>query len=70
MKQHIEENASKQKPEPPLLHMVIRVKPLGGRPYWEKDLMKAMGLDGPVLVFSYSLTYNGPWCSSFLKSIK
>ena len=49
MKRHIDEMANKPKPEPPMLLMVMRVKPTKGRPYWEKDMLKILGLDGPVI---------------------
>lgn len=50
MNQRIKERASQPKPEPHLLHMVMRVKTTKGRPYWEKDLMKELGLDGRMYV--------------------
>ena len=34
--------------EPHMLHMVTRVKPLSGRPWWEKEIIAKLGLDGKV----------------------
>lgn len=31
--------------QPAMLHMVTRVRQLGGRPYWEKETIKCLGLD-------------------------
>jgi large subunit ribosomal protein L30 len=33
--------------EPHALHVIYRVKPLNGRPWWEKKIMAELGLDGP-----------------------
>ena len=40
-------NESKET-EPSQLHVVCRVQPLKGRPWWEKKIMERLGLDGPV----------------------
>ena len=36
---------------PHMLHVVRRVKPLKGRPWWEKQIMEELGLDTPVIHF-------------------
>lgn len=41
-----EKEASKDA-EPHMLHVVWRNKPLKGRPWWEKQIMKKYGLDNP-----------------------
>ena len=53
MNENIKERANQAKPEPHLLHMVMRVKSVKGRPYWEKDLIEEMGLDGKVITKRY-----------------
>jgi len=37
--------------EPHMLHVVYRVKPLSGRPWWEKRIMTQLGLDGKVITY-------------------
>ena len=55
MYKRMEERASQPKPDPPLLFMVVRVEKLKGRPYWEKDAVKQLGLD-PVSYWSRPMT--------------
>lgn len=44
----LEQKQTEEIQPPSPLHMVCRVKPLKGRPYWEKEIMQKFGLDGPV----------------------
>ena len=44
---------------PHMLHVVRRVKPLKGRPWWEKQIMEELGLDTPVIHFLLLFNNNG-----------
>lgn len=46
-----EEEAGKVEQAPSMLHMVTRVRPLYGRPHWEKKAMKNLGLAEKVFLF-------------------
>ncbi|KAK6173201.1 hypothetical protein SNE40_016697 [Patella caerulea] len=61
-----EEKEKKQ--EPAMLHMVWRVKKLAGRPYWEKDVMKILKLDGKM--FQVQIHKNTPEVNDMLKFVK
>merc|ERR1711963_945441 len=41
---HQEAAAQRQQQEPAMLHMVYRIKETAGRPYWEKDMLKELGI--------------------------
>ena len=43
----IEENREKHK-EPHQLHVVTLIKPTRGRPWWEKDIIAELNLEGKV----------------------
>ena len=45
LKQREQSSGNDAERPPAMLHMVTRVRQLGGRPYWEKDTMKCLGLD-------------------------
>lgn len=51
-----------------LLHLVTRVKTLKGRPYWEKDTMKRLGLHTRKNV--QMVHKNSPSVNEMLKSVK
>ncbi|XP_050414971.1 uncharacterized protein LOC126829258 [Patella vulgata] len=61
-----EEKENKQ--EPAMLHMVWRVKKLAGRPYWEKDVLKMLKLDGKM--FQVQIHKNTPEVNDMLKFVK
>ena len=41
---YAEQKARTPDPEPTMLHMVYRIKEMTGRPYWDKDMLKELGL--------------------------
>ncbi|XP_046354071.1 39S ribosomal protein L30, mitochondrial-like isoform X1 [Haliotis rufescens] len=56
-----------KKKEVSMLHLVQRVKPLKGRPYWERETMKTLKLDGKM-----GMTYihkNIPSVNKMLESV-
>ena len=46
---------SLEKKEPHMLHVVYRIKTVRGRPWWEKELIEKLELDGPVINVSIRL---------------
>ena len=43
------QEGSVEKKEPHMLHVVYRIKTVRGRPWWEKELIEKLQLDGPVI---------------------
>ncbi|XP_041359630.1 uncharacterized protein LOC121375954 [Gigantopelta aegis] len=54
--------------EPSMIHMVRRIKTLVGRPYWEKETMKALRLD--TKINEVVVHKNTPEVNTLLKSVK
>ncbi|KAK7503816.1 hypothetical protein BaRGS_00004939 [Batillaria attramentaria] len=61
-----EQEHSKQPPA--MLHMVVRVRSTKGRPYWEKDTIKSLGLEDKM--FSPVVHKNTPEMNKVLESVK
>lgn len=40
---------------PAMLHMVMRIRKLNGRPYWEKETIKLLGLEEKVELFFHPI---------------
>ena len=63
------DDAVKNETKPPaLLHLVTRVKPLKGRPHWEKNTMKTLGLDTPLN--KHVIHKNSELVNAMLRSVK
>lgn len=54
--------------EPAPLHLVTRVRSLQGKPWWEKDVMKKIGLDGKRS--QYAVLKNNPENNAHLWKVK
>ena len=44
------QEGSVEKKEPHMLHVVYRIKTVRGRPWWEKELIEKLHLDGRVII--------------------
>ncbi|KAL8584514.1 hypothetical protein ACOMHN_016835 [Nucella lapillus] len=69
LKQREQSSGSDRDRPPAMLHMVRRVRSLGGRPYWEKNMIKSLGLD-EVKKYEPVVHKNTPGVNRILEKVK